>query len=183
MDDEKIIELYWRRDEAAIACTDEKYGRLCRKIAHDILASPEDGEECVEDTYLAVWNSIPPQRPQYFRAFIAAITRNLSLKRLRSLGARKNGGTDVALEELGEIFASADSVERDYERHELTEYINKFLCTLPDAERNIFVCRYWLFVPTADIAARLGFSQSKVTTSLYRTRQKLRKYLEGEGLI
>ena len=88
MDDEKIIELYWRRDETAIACTDEKYGRLCRKISDDILSSREDSEECVADTYLALWNCIPPQRPSRFRAFIAAVTRNLSLKRLRSRAGR-----------------------------------------------------------------------------------------------
>lgn len=88
MDDEKIIELYWRRDETAIACTDEKYGRLCRKISDDILSSREDSEECVADTYFALWNCIPPQRPSRFRAFIAAVTRNLSLKRLRSRAGR-----------------------------------------------------------------------------------------------
>ena len=88
MDDEKIIELYWRRDETAIARTDEKYGRLCRKISDDILSSREDSEECVADTYLALWNCIPPQHPSRFRAFIAAVTRNLSLKRLRSRAGR-----------------------------------------------------------------------------------------------
>ena len=88
MDDEKIIELYWRRDETAIARTDEKYGRLCRKISDDILSSCEDSEECVADTYFALWNCIPPQHPSRFRAFIAAVTRNLSLKRLRSRAGR-----------------------------------------------------------------------------------------------
>ena len=95
MDDEKIIELYWRRDETAIARTDEKYGRLCRKISDDILSSREDSEECVADTYFALWNCIPPQRPSRFRAFIAAVTRNLSLKRLRSRAALKNGAHDT----------------------------------------------------------------------------------------
>ncbi len=183
MDDEKIIELYWRRDETAIACTDEKYGRLCRKISDDILSSREDSEECVADTYLALWNCIPPQHPSRFRAFIAAVTRNLSLKRLRSRAALKNGGADLALEELGETLASSAAVEREYERRELTQAIDGFLRTLSADDRNIFICRYWLFSPTADIAARLGFSQSKVTTSLYRTRQKLRTYLEKEELI
>ena len=183
MDDEKIIELYWRRDETAIARTDEKYGRLCRKISDDILSSREDSEECVADTYLALWNCIPPQHPSRFRAFIAAVTRNLSLKRLRSRAALKNGGADLALEELGETLASSAVVEREYERRELTQAMDSFLRTLPADDRNIFICRYWLFAPTADIAARLGFSQSKVTTSLYRTRQKLRTYLEKEELI
>lgn len=184
MDDEKIIELYWHRDETAITRTDEKYGRLCRKIACSILLDSEDGEECVADTYLALWDSIPPKRPQYFRAFIAAITRNLSLKRLRTRNALCRGGeAELALEELGDMLASGTSVERDYERRELTQAIDTFLHTLPESDRSIFVCRYWLFAPTADIAAKLGFSQSKVTTSLYRTRQKLRKYLEKEELI
>ena len=183
MDDEKIIELYWRRDETAIARTDEKYGRLCRKISDDILSSREDSEECVADAYFALWNCIPPKRPSRFRAFIAAVTRNLSLKHLRSRAALKNGGADLALEELGETLASSAVVKREYERRELTQAMDSFLRTLPADDRNIFICCYWLFAPTADIAARLGFSQSKVTTSLYRTRQKLRTYLEKEELI
>ena len=183
MDDEKIIDLYWRRDETAIACTDEKYGRLCRKISDSILENREDSEECVADTYYAVWNCIPPQRPDHFRAFISAITRNLSLKRLRSRSALKNGGADLALEELEELLASGTEVEREYELRELTQAIDKFLLTLRDTDRNIFMCRYWLFASTADIAERMGFSQSKVTTSLYRTRQKLRTYLKKEELI
>ena len=116
-------------------------------------------------------------------ARFAAVTRNLSLKRLRSRAALKNGGADLALEELGETLASSAVVEREYERRELTQAMDSFLRTLPADDRNIFICRYWLFAPTADIAARLGFSQSKVTTSLYRTRQKLRTYLEKEELI
>ena len=95
----------------------------------------------------------------------------------------KNGGADLALEELGETLASSAAVEREYERRELTQAIDGFLRTLSADDRNIFICRYWLFAPTAYIAARLGFSQSKVTTSLYRTRQKLRTYLEKEELI
>ena len=170
MEDERIIDLYWQRSQEAISRTDEKYGRLCTKISLNILSNAQDAEECVSDTYMALWNSIPPQRPTCFQAFAAAIVRNLSLMKLREQYAQKRGSGefDLVLDELKEEFAAA---------------VNQFLCTLSADDRNIFVCRYWLFAPIADIASRLKCSQSKVKTSLFRTRQKLRLYLSKEGLL
>ena len=162
MEDERIIDLYWQRSQEAISRTDEKYGRLCTKISLNILSNAQDAEECVSDTYMALWNSIPPQRPTCFQAFAAAIVRNLSLMKLREQYARKRGGG---------------------ERKEFAAAVNQFLCTLSADDRNIFVCRYWFFASIADIALRFKCSQSKVKTSLFRTRQKLRLYLSKEGLL
>lgn len=185
MEDERIIDLYWQRSQEAISCTDEKYGRLCTKISLSILSNAQDAEECVSDTYMALWSSIPPQRPTYFRAFVAATVRNLSLMRLREQYSQKRGGGELALvlDELKYTVSSGDSVEAAYERKEFAAAVNQFLYTLSADDRNIFVCRYWLFAPIADIASRRKCSQSKVKTSLFRTRQKLRLYLSKEGLL
>ena len=185
MEDEKIIELYWQRSQDAIIQTDKKYGRLCKNISYNILSSKEDSEECVSDTYMAVWNKLPPQRPKRFQAFIAAIVRNISLMRVRDRYSKKHGGgeLDLVLDELADSFSSGFSVEHEYELKELVETVNQFLYTLSDTDRNIFVTRYWLFTSVAEIAARSGFSQSKVLTSLYRTRQKLQCYITKEGLL
>ena len=185
MNDEKIIELYWDRDQEAIAQTDIKYGGLCRNISLNILSDRQDSEECVSDTYMAAWNSMPPQRPAYLRGYIAAIVRNISLMRLRSRYSKKNGGgsRDLVLEELEDSLCSEFSLEREYEQRELVDAINRFLYTLSGDDRKIFMCRYWLFAPVADIAGRLDCSKSRMTTSLYRKRQKLRKFLNEEGLL
>ena len=147
MEDERIIDLYWQRSQEAISRTDEKYGRLCTKISLNILSNAQDAEECVSDTYMALWNSIPPQRPTCFQAFAAAIVRNLSLMKLREQYARKRGGGefDLVLDELKDTIASGDSVEAECERKEFAAAVNQFLCTLSADDRNIFVCRYWFF--------------------------------------
>lgn len=185
MDDSKIIELYWLRDQEAIAQTDMKYGRLCRSISLNIVSDFRDSEECVEDTYMAAWNSMPPQRPRHLNAWLAVVVRKLSLMRLRSSYAKKKGGgtIDLVFEELGDTFASDFSVEREYEGKELAESIAGFLPKLSQDDRRIFLCRYWLFAPVEDIARRLGCSKNRVAASLFRSRQKLRKYLMEEGLI
>lgn len=170
MEDERIIDLYWQRSQEAISCTDEKYGRLCTKISLNILSNAQDAEECVSDTYMALWNSIPPQRPTCFQAFAAAIVRNLSLMKLREQYARKRGGGefDLVLDELKDTIASGDSVEAECERKEFAAAVNQFLCTLSADDRNIFVCRYWFFASIADIALRFKCSQSTVYKELHR---------------
>ena len=185
MDDIEIIELYWRRSQEAIARTDIKYGGMCRGISYSILSSREDSEECVSDTYLTLWQRMPPERPGYLRAFIAAIVRNLSPKCLRSRSSLKRGGGEaaLALEELEGCVASGSDVEKDYDFKELCAAIENFLRSLPQAERDIFICRYWLFLPGGETAKRLGLSKSRVNTSLFRTRQKLAEYLRKEGFI
>lgn len=185
MDDIEIIELYWRRSQEAICQTDVKYGGMCRGISYNILASTEDSEECVSDTYMALWQRMPPERPGRLGAFIAAIVRNISLKRLRHRLRQKRGGGEavLALDELEGCVASGSDVEKDYDFKELCAAIENFLRSLPQAERDIFICRYWLFLPGGETAKRLGLSKSRVNTSLFRTRQKLAEYLRKEGFI
>ena len=185
MEDSTIIDLFWQRDQAAIEETDRKYGNTCRAIANGILSSREDAEECVDDTYMAVWDSIPPQRPEHLSAFLYRIVRNLSFNRLKERYTQKRGGRelDAVLDELEDCVASDLSVERAFETKELVREINGFLFSLSKDDRLIFSYRYWLMLPTAEIAQRLGFRESKVRTSLSRSRKRLRDHLIREGLI
>ena len=183
MEDQKIIELYWAREEEAIRATSDKYGRLCRSIVGSILVSPEDGEECVNDTWLGLWNAIPPQRPNHFSAFIGKIVRNLALKRFDYLTAAKRSRETVcSLEELGDCVSGKPSVEDELENQRVEEAIDRFLWTLGETKRTVFIRRYWYFDSISSICRRTGFSQSKVKSMLYHTRQKLRDYLESEGI-
>lgn len=185
MDDQKIVDLYWQRSEKAIEETDSKYGGYCFSIAYNVLANKEDAEESVSDTYMAAWNELPPHRPSILAAFLGKITRNISISRWRSRSAYKRGGGEIvlALEELEECVADSQNVEENYIRKEAAAVFNRFLDALPDTERKIFLRRYWCLDPIADIAANFGFSQSKVTSILYRTRAKLRVKLEKEGFV
>lgn len=185
MEDGKIMELFYRRDDAAITETDIKYGRSCRATAQNILSNPEDAEECVNDTYLAAWNSIPPEYPVYYCAWLISVVRRISLSRLRAKYADRRGGGEYALcyEELSECISSGADPQGRAEAKELAAAINRSLAGLSRADRCIFVSRYWLMEPIADIASAMDCSVSRVKSSLYRSRQKLRKQLSGEGLI
>ena len=185
MDDEKIIDLYWNRSEAAISETDHKYGSYCFSIAKNILANKEDAEESVSDTYLAAWNAMPPQRPSLLATFLGKITRNLAIDRWRTLNRQKRGGGEItlALEELQDCVGARQSVDAAMERKRFADVFNRFLDTLPETERRIFLCRYWYLDPVAEIADRFGFSVSKVTSMLHRTRKKLHTVLEKEELL
>ncbi len=185
MEDRNILDLYWRRDSSAIEETDRKYGGKCRGIAYGILSSREDAEECVNDTYLTAWNTIPPQRPAFLSAYLCRITRNLSIDRVRGQAAQKRGGGEhhLVLDELAECVASSQTVERELEARELGAELNKFLYTLSQSDRIIFAYRYWMELPTGDIARRLRVSEGKVRMSLFRSRKKLHKYLTEEGLL
>ena len=183
MDDTRIINLYWERDETAIKETSSKYGRLCAYIANNILSSREDSEECVNDTYLAVWNAIPTQRPNRFSVFISRITRNLALKRYEYLSAAKRSSWAVtSLEELEDCVSGTDQVESEMEKMLIESTINHFLWQQGEEKRNVFIRRYWYFDSIENICKRTGFSQSKVKSMLFEMRQKLRKYLESEGI-
>ena len=183
MDDDRIIELYWEREENAIKETSLKYGRLCSYIARNILSNYEDSEECVNDTYLAVWNVIPDERPNIFSAFISRITRNLALKKYEYISAAKrNPAAITSLEELGDCISGVDSVESEVEKKRIESTIDKFLWEQNEERRNIFIRRYWYFDPIDDICKKTGFTQSKVKSMLYEMRKKLRKYLEREGI-
>ena len=185
MDDQKIIDLYWSRSESAISETAGKYGNYCYSIAYNILTNREDSEESVNDTYMAAWKAMPPRRPAVLATFLGKITRHLSIDRWRTRSRYKRGGGEIvlALEELEECIADDHTVEQTYERKQLTFVFNRFLETLPDTERRIFLCRYWYLDSISDIAGYYGFSESKVTSMLHRTRKKFRTVLEKEGLL
>ena len=177
MDDKSIIELFNQRNQQAINETAEKYGNYCYSISYNILANAEDSEECVNDTYMKAWQTIPPEYPHIFSAFLAKITRNLSLDKYRRKYAAKRGKTtaSIVFEELENCVADT---KNSIDEVELTELINSFLKTLSDDKRKIFVKRYWYFSSVKEIAEFYGISESKVKMTLSRTRENFRKYLE-----
>ena len=182
MEDRRIVDLYWHRNENAIAETAEKYGRYLHSIAYRILSNTEDAEECVNDTYADAWNAMPPHRPSVLSTFLGKITRRISIDlwRRRNAGKRGGGEIELVLEELEEC-VSGGTVEEESERRELREKLNDFLLSLPSPERKVFLCRYWYMEPISSISQEFGYSESKVTSMLYRTRGKLRVMLEKEG--
>lgn len=182
MDDNKIIELYFKREESALSETDKKYGRYCYSIAYNILFDREDSKESVNDTYLGAWNTMPPKRPAVLSSFLGRITRNIALKRYRERSAAKRGGGAVAvsLEELSECIAASDTVERTVERQELSRIVDSFLRALPEGERNVFIRRYWYCDEISAIANRYGATKGKIKMMLLRTREKLAKELRRE---
>ena len=184
MEDEKIIDLYWARNQSAIAETEQKYGNYCRKIAGNILYSREDSEECVNDTWLKAWNSMPEERPSILSAFLGAITRNLSLDRYRRHHAAKRGGGEVSyiFDEMWDC-AGGENPSEWVEQQALVECINTFLEELDAESRVLFVRRYWYMDSIADIAGRFGFSESRVKSNLFRTRNKLRMRLVQEQFL
>ena len=184
MEDTQIIDLYFARSEQAIQETDTKYGGYCYSIAYNILTNQEDAEESVSDTYLAAWNTIPPRRPNFLNAFLAKMTRHISIDRWRKLSAKKRGGGEIilALEELEEC-VDTRNVETELAKKELTRVLNTFLSSLPETERNVFLCRYWYLDSIQTISEVSGFSQSKVISMLHRLRGRLQKKLREEGYV
>lgn len=184
MEDRAIVDLYWSRDPEAIRQTGEKYGGYCRAIARNILPDRRDAEECVNDTWLGAWNAMPENRPSLLAPFLGKITRNLAFTRWRAGHAEKRGGGELplVLEELGECVSPADTLQA-VEAAELEEAVNRFLRALPERERDIFLRRYWFAESMADIAKRYGMREATVRTNLFRSREKLRRHLEKEGLL
>ena len=183
MDDQRIIELYFARDEQAIAETQKKYGGYCHTVAAAILADIRDAEECVNDTYLHAWNAIPPQRPNIFSAFLAAITRNLALTRYRANRREKRGGgaLALALEELENCIPAPAGGSITDDIH-LRDTLNAFVRDLPQPSRDIFLRRYWFVRTVPQIAAETGMKESRVKMILHRTRERLREHLLREGI-
>ena len=173
MNDEQIIILYFARDEQAITETERKYGDLCHSIAMNILASTPDTEECLNDTWLKTWNSIPPQKPQKLSAFVARITRNLALNRKRM---RLSRVAEISMEELADTIAAEED-----QADELMTHINAFVGTLEPLERDIFVGRYFFACSVSHMAFKLGLTPNAVSLRLRRIRERLRIYLEKEG--
>ena len=183
MEDKEIISLYFARDEKAIGKTAEKYSALCRTLCLNILGNDGDADECVNDTYVKVWNAIPPACPDSLRHFLAKITRHLAIDRYRSLVRSKRGGyeTDAVFEELGEVLADEGDDSDPKEREALGNAMNRFLRGLPTRERNLFIRRYFYVESVNAIAARYSIKPNNVSQILSRTRQKLKKYLVSEG--
>ena len=185
MEDSKIVQLYWSRDEKAIDATADKYGRYCASIARNILGNREDAEECVNDTYLHAWNAMPPHRPGILSTFLGKITRNLSFNRYRYNTADKRGGgeTAVVLEELLDIVSDGENPEQAMEYRELVNAIDAFLAGLPARKRRIFVCRYWYFDSVSGIASQFQMTENNVAVTLNRIRAQLRDYLLEGGFV
>lgn len=182
MDDSAIIELYFRRCETAISETDNKYGRLCRSLAFAILKNCEDMEECLNDTYLSVWNDIPPTRPNNFMAYICKIVRNLSLKRVDyNKAMKRNEDLNISFSELEDILPDALIIP-EIENEDIGKMISTFLRSQKPDVRNVFIRKYWFFDSVSDIAERYSFTESKVKNMLYHTRIKLKEFLRKEGV-
>lgn len=182
MEDARIIDLYWERNQQAIVETELKYGKYLKKISLNVLQDDEDSKECVNDTFWKAWNSMPDERPGILSAFLAAIVRNLSLDvyRKKHSNKRGNGQTAAVYEELEEMIGR-NSPETEIEAKELKDAINRFLGALDQEHRLIFVRRYWYMDSVQDVAEKLSVSEGKVKTSLFRTRKRLMLYLQAEG--
>ena len=183
MEDQEIVALFWNRDENAIDETAKKYGNFCYSIAYKILSNHEDSEESVNDTYIDAWNSIPPHKPEALSSFLGKITRRIAIDRWRINSAEKRGGGETALvlDELEECISNENDIETDMERKFLVETLNAFLGTLSVSERKVFVCRYFYMDSVESVSEQFGFSKGKVKSMLFRTREKLRIYLQKEG--
>lgn len=184
MEDQKILDLFFRRSQQAIAETDRKYGSYLYTISYNILSDREDSKECVNDTYLGAWNAIPPKRPGFLGAFLGKMTRYISIDRWRKRNAKQRGGGEIlrSLEELQECIAAADP-EQELDRLELARVFREFLSSLSEPERNVFLSRYWYLESVQAISQASGFSQSKIHSMLHRLRGRLANKLREEGLL
>lgn len=184
LEDERIIELFWQRSQQAIEQVSQKYGGYCYSIAHRILRSNADAEECVNDTWFRAWHTMPPNRPVFLASFLGQITRRLAFNRWKANRADKRGGGELSfvLEELDECVPTIPSAEQVAEAKELGAIINQFLYTLPKRACNVFIRRYWYAESIAEIAERYHMREGAVKSSLFRSRQKMRAYLEQEGI-
>ena len=184
LEDSQIIDLFFERSEQAIAELDRKYGPAVRKTAANILRDREDAEECVNDTYLGVWNSVPPHRPEPLGSYVCRIARNIAVSRLRAnTAARRSGGVELVLDELAECIPASVDLEGELEARELLAAIERFLSTLSYDDRFLFVRRYWYADSVKEIAAAVHSRENRVAVRLFRLREKLQKFLMKEGLL
>lgn len=183
MEDEKLVELFLSRNERAISELDLKHGRLCHSISYNILHNNEDAEECVNDAYLGVWNTVPPQHPNPLISFVCRIVRNISIARYHSNTAKKRGGGyDIALEEIEGILSAPDTVEESFDAKALAILIAEFLDSVSAENRVIFMRRYWFCDSFADIAQRVGLSEKNISVRLTRIRKQLKQHLTEQGV-
>ena len=183
MEDFQIIDLYFQRDETAISETAAKYGAFCQRIAQNILSIDADAEECVNDTYLQAWNSIPPHRPDRFGAWLGRVVRNIAINLWnRNHRKKRYAGMDLLLSELEDCLPSQRTVEREIEEKELTELLNAWLASLPQDDRILFMRRYWYGETVNALAEEWGISQNSLAKRMYRLRQDLKALLQQEGV-
>lgn len=184
MSDQAIIDLYWKRDQNAISETEKAYGNYCHTIAFNILTNREDAAECVNDTWFKAWQAIPPARPRYFSAWLAKITRNLSLQRLQSRNAQKRGGgqAEIVIHELDDVIANSNPAENT-EARELAAVISEYLLSLSQEKRLLFIGRYFYFHSIRELSRHVGLRENNINTLLYRIRQELKKYLQERGYL
>lgn len=184
MDDSQILDLYWERNPDAVLQTDRKYGLYCRQVSFNILRSREDAEECVNDSWLKAWHSIPPTKPRHLRAYLAKLTRNVSLDRWDQLQARKRGGgrTTLLLSELSDCIPAAATVEQALEDRTISAAVSAWLRQQSPRNRVAFVRRYWYADSLSAVAKRVGLSEGGTKSLLHRLRRSLKDHLEQEGI-
>lgn len=183
MTDAEIVALYWERSENAITITKSKYQEYLMKISYNVLANTQDTEECVNDTYLAAWNSMPEQRPSVLATYLGKIVRQISIDKYRKRKSIKRYVSEYAysFEELDDIFSDGNTPEQILDEKELDDAINRFVRGLPEKERNLFIGRYYFFDSLKQVAGYNGMSEAKAKSILFRTRKKLKEYLRKEG--
>lgn len=184
MDDCKIVDLFWARNEEAIVESDKKYGRMLKSLSYSLLSSKEDAEECVNDTYLDAWGAMPTERPTYLGAFLSKITRRISIDRFRANHRQKRGGLGNLTEELTDCIPdSSPTLADEFENGRLRDALDRFLANLPAEKRVMFIKRYFFANPIAEIAESMGLGESNVKVTLHRVREQLKTILEKEELL
>lgn len=183
MEDCKIVDLYWARNENAIEESDKKYGKMLNSLSFSLLSSREDAEECVNDTYLRAWGAMPDARPEFLGAFLSKITRRLSIDRFRLMHREKRGGIDNLLTELSDCIPNGQTPYEEYENKRLGEIINAFLYSQKKEKRVIFILRYFYSKSISDISEQVGIGEAKIKTTLFRMRKELQKILEEQGVL
>ncbi len=185
MEDQQIVDLYWRRDESAVEETDKKYNHYLKKIAYNVLFDIEDSMESVNDTYLKAWHAIPPHKPEVLSTFLGKIARQVSIDLFRKRNSQKRQASEytLSLSELEECVGTNSTPEQHVELKALADAISTYLRTLSAQSRNIFICRYYYLDSIRDIAAYYSASQSKIKSNLFRSRNGLKAYLEKEGML
>lgn len=183
MDDQKIVDLFFERSEQAIAELAHRYGALCTAVATNILNNAQDAEECVNDAYLGVWNTVPPTRPNPLRSYVCRLVRNLAIKKYHmNTAIKRNSHYDVALDELENCLSSTASVEDEIDARELARHINDFLATLNREQRVLFVRRYWFADSIDELAVRFHTNNHTISVRLFRLREKLIEHLTKEEM-
>lgn len=184
MEDKFIIDLYWARNEMAISETDTKYGRMLHSISYNILSSWEDSEECVGDTYIRAWNSMPPNKPNSLIAYLGRIVRNISIDVYRKDRAKKRyNGIEILLSELAECIPDSTTTESRFEEKSFSKLISKWLYTLSKEDRLLFVQRYWYGYSLKELSITYNLNSNKLAGKMYRLRKALKEELESEGIF